>query len=235
MARIARVVLPGCWHHVTQRGNRAQTVFFDDDDRRLYLDLLRTQCARYQVAITGYCLMSNHVHVLAVPEHESSLAQAFGRAHNDYSRWQNVRRAQSGHLWQNRYFSCPMDETHQWEALRYVELNPVRAAMVRSAAEWPWSSAHAHLTGRDPRHLLSMNDWHARWSTRTWRESLELGISDAAALDRIREATRTGRPAGSDAFLDQAEALAGRSLRPAKRGPKETATMSAAQLDFEVV
>ena len=235
MGRIARVVIPGCWHHVTQRGNRRQTVFFDDADRQLYLDLLRRYCSRYEVAVTGYCLMSNHVHVLAVPTRESSLARAFGRTHNDYARWQNARRADTGHLWQNRYFSCPLDVDHRWEALRYVELNPVRGGMVKAAEEWPWSSASAHLSGRDSSGMLDTADWKDRWSAETWRETLALGLTDAAMLERIREATRTGRPAGDEAFLNHAEECAGRRLRPAKRGPTPSSATSDAQMDFEVV
>jgi putative transposase len=220
---------------VTQRGNRGQDIFLDDTDRKLYLDLLREHSKKYEVAITGYCLMTNHVHVLAVPEHENALARVFGRTHNDYSRWHNVRRTQTGHLWQNRYYSCPMDEAHQWEALRYVELNPVRAGIVPSAEQWTWSSARAHLFGRDRRDFLSMADWDDRWSQRTWRESLELGISDAAALDRIREATRTGRPAGGKDFLEHAEARLGRKLHAERRGPKKSTTALEGQLSFEVV
>jgi putative transposase len=235
MGRIARVVIPGCWHHVTQRGNRCQNIFLDDTDRKLYLDLLRGACDKYHVAITGYCLMSNHVHILAVPKHETGLAQALGRTHNDYARWHNVRRSQTGHLWQNRYYSCPMDDIHQWEALRYVELNPVRAGMVRRAEEWPWSSARAHVLGCDHRDFLSIDDWADRWSTQRWRESLEVGISDATALERIREATRTGRPAGDATFVEDVEVRTGRRLRPAKRGPKESTALVEGQLSFEVV
>jgi putative transposase len=149
MSRMARVVLPGCWHHVTQRGNLRQAVFFEASDRQFYLELLRQNCLRFRVAIAGYCLMGNHVHLLAIPSRENGLAHALGRTHNDYARWLNLRRFHSGHLWQNRYYSCPLDEAHGWEALRYVELNPVRAGLVTCAADWPWSSARAHVSGTD--------------------------------------------------------------------------------------
>ncbi len=164
MGRIARVVIPGVWHHITQRGNRRQTVFFRDSDRKQYLDLLRRYCARYGVKVTGYCLMTNHVHVLAVPLSQASLARAFGRAHNDYSRWLNVARGDTGHLWQSRYYSCPMDDDHQWAALRYVELNPVRAGLVAAAEDWVWSSAAAHVGANDAAPFLDLADWRHRWS-----------------------------------------------------------------------
>jgi putative transposase len=154
MARLARVVVPGVWHHVTQRGNRRQTVFFSDADRATYLQFLMRHCARSAVHITGYCLMGNHVHLIAVPETSAGLAHALGRTDVDYARWLNLRRGETGHVWQNRFYSCPLDQRHQWEALRYVELNPVRAGLAADAAAWPWSSAAAHLAGVDRSGIL---------------------------------------------------------------------------------
>jgi putative transposase len=110
--------------------------------------------------------MRNHVHILAIPRDEDGLARALGRAHNDYSRWFNMRRGSNGHLWQNRYFSCPVDERHQWEALRYVELNPVSAGLTTQAADWRWSSAAARRTGADGTGLLDMAEWWWRWTPR---------------------------------------------------------------------
>jgi len=234
MARIARVVIPGCWHHVTQRGNRRQTVFAGDRDRSMYLDLLRQHCRRAAVAIAGYCLMGNHVHLLAIPASETALAKGLGRAHNDYARWWNVARGETGHVWQNRFYSCPLEERHQWEALRYVELNPVRAGLVREAAEWPWSSATAHLAGVDRSGILEMASWRARWSAEAWRDVLWAGVDDAALLERIREATRTGRPLGDEAFVSQVEAGSHRTLRPRKRGPKPATADAGAQMDLGV-
>jgi putative transposase len=235
MGRIARIVIPGCWHHVTQRGNQQQDVFFNDSDRHFYLSLLRKHCEVNRVKITGYCLMGNHVHLIAVPPREPALAKALGRTHNEYARWLNLRRQASGHVWQNRYFSCPMDERHQWEALRYIELNPVRAGLVRTAADWPWSSTRAHLSGVDTTGLLDRVDWHRQWSFDTWRTVLENGVEDAALQERIREATRCGRPAGTPEFIQRLEKAAGRKLEPRRRGPKPKPSPSAAELHFEVV
>ena len=160
MARIARVVVPDHWHHITQRGNRRQTVFFEDTDRTLYLQLLVQHARRCSVRIVGYCLMGNHVHLIAIPPAATALAKSLGRAHVDYARWLNLRRGETGHVWQNRFFSCPMDERHQWEALRYVERNPVRA---RSG-------------------ILDMAEWERRWTGGTWREALASGIEDAGLV-----------------------------------------------------
>ena len=218
---MARAVAPGCWHHVTQRGNRRQTVFFEDADRAMYLRLLGLHCSRRRVRISGYCLLSNHVHLVAAPQAENGLAKALGGAHMDYARWLNLRRSETGHVWQNRFYSCPLDEGHRWEALRYVELNPVRAGLTGAAADWPWSSAAAHLGGRDPAGLLDLTEWGSRWNPETWRDVLEEGLDNAATMERIREATRTGRPAGSADFIEQLETATHRPLRPQKRGPKK--------------
>jgi|SRR5579872_463701 len=220
MGRIARVVLPGYWHHVTQRGNHQQPVFFGDGDRRFYLGLLRHYCGRESVRITGYCLMGNHVHLLAIPWRKNGLAKALGRTHNDYARWLNLRRQQVGHAWQNRFYSCPLDEVHGWAALRYIELNPVRAGLVINPADWPWSSATVHLGGPGTAGLVDLTAWRERWTAGCWEEALRLGPAEAALQQRIREATRTGRPVGSEQFVRGAEALVGRSLVPKRRGPR---------------
>jgi putative transposase len=226
MARFARVVIPGCWHHITQRGNHRQPVFFDDSDREFYCRLLRRHTARHGVRITGYCLMGNHVHLLAIPESATGLAHALGRTHVDYARWINMRRQETGHLWQNRFYSCPLDDAHQWEALRYVELNPVRAGMTARAADWRWSSARAHLMGRDDTGFIDYTDWIARWSAQSWREALEHGVDAADLIARIREATRTGRPAATDDAVQRMESRIGRQLGPRKRGPKSRLIIS---------
>ncbi len=133
MARFARVVAVGPPHHVTQRGNNRQVVFQSDQDRALYLKLLREQSARRRLSIWGYCLMDNHVHLIAAPLSEESLARALRQTHADYARYANVKRGAVGHFWQNRYFSCPMEDGHCWTALAYVERNPVRAGKVQEA------------------------------------------------------------------------------------------------------
>ena len=220
MGRQARVVLPGRAHHVTQRGNQQQEVFFCDGDRKMYLNLLRDHARRADLRILSYCLMTNHIHLVVVPEHAESLKNGLGRTHNDYSRWLHVRRRQTGHLWQNRFFSCPLDEAHLAETLRYVELNPVRAGLVKIAWAWEWSSAPARIDGRDAHGLLHESALCGECIGENWQRILEAGWAATALWKRIREATHTGRPLGGDTFLDAAEREMGRQLRPAKRGPK---------------
>ncbi|MDO9079874.1 MAG: transposase [Desulfuromonadales bacterium] len=145
MARIARVIAPGIPHHLTQRGNRRQQTFFCDDDYSTYIDLMAEWCGKYRVTIWAWCLMPNHVHLIAVPESEESLARAIGEAHRRYTRRINFREKWRGHLWQERFASFPMDEGHLVSAARYVEMNPVAAGIVASPEDYPWSSARAHL------------------------------------------------------------------------------------------
>ena len=187
MARLARVVLEGVPVHVTQRGNRRQDVFFETSDRLLYLRKLREHSTRHGLDILGFCLMTNHVHLVAVRQRPDSLAKTLARTHYEYARWVNLRRGWAGHLWQNRYYSCPLDGAHLWEALRYVELNPVRAGLVGRAAEWRWSSAQAHLGRGDPAGLVDLELWREQYSPERWNGVLDSGIAGEVLSARIRE------------------------------------------------
>jgi putative transposase len=144
MPRIARVVIPGCPHHVTQRGNRREDVFFTEADRLRYLELLAEYAAKDGLAVQAYCLMTNHVHLVVVPRAEASLAAALKPVHMRYTQHVNRTQRLRGRLWQGRFFSCPLDDEHLWAAVRYVECNPVRAGLLERAEHYPWSSAAAH-------------------------------------------------------------------------------------------
>jgi putative transposase len=159
MPRTARIAIPDVPHHITQRGNNRQDVFFVDDDRQVYLSLLKEQADKYGLEILGWCLMTNHIHLIGRPAGEDSLAKALGRTHFRYTQYINRFHGRSGHLWQNRFYSCPLGREHFWQALRYVEQNPVRAGLVRQAWKYPWSSAAAHLDGRDAAGLLNVSYW----------------------------------------------------------------------------
>ena len=227
MARTKRVVAVGCPHHITQRGNYRQDLFFSEQDRSVYLSLLSGYAADHGLRILGYCLMTNHIHLIAVPGHADSLARAVGRAHNDYSRWFNIKNRRAGHLWQNRFFSCPLDPSHLAHAMRYVELNPVRAGLCASPLDYHWSSARAHCGLESSPAWLDTAHWSARYSAQQWQELLALNFRLTGGLDRLRTATRTGRPFGADPFIEQLEAKLGRRLFPAKRGRKPKRSESA--------
>ncbi|MFQ6018061.1 MAG: transposase [Kiloniellaceae bacterium] len=220
MARLARIVAPGVPHHVTQRGNRRQQTFFCDADYHVYLELLAQSCRRCGVRIWAYCLMPNHVHLIATPQTAEGLRRGLGEAHRRYTRRINRREGWTGHLWQGRFASFPMDESHLLAAARYVELNPVRARLANKAEDYPWSSARAHLAGRDDglvrvRPLLELVD--------DWAEFLAVDLAEPAA-ESLRRHERTGRPLGSDRFLAALEKRLRRRLRPGKPGPKPKQT-----------
>jgi putative transposase len=143
MPRFARAVGIGLAHHITQRGLDRQQIFFGDKDRHTYLDCLVNYCDQARVRILAYCLMQNHIHVVAVPEEADSFAVALRRAHGRYALYLNASRGRTGHLWQNRFYSCALDEHHLRVALRYVERNPVRANIVERPEQHQWSSAAA--------------------------------------------------------------------------------------------
>lgn len=213
MPRVARIVVPGVAHHVTQRGNNRQDVFFVDDDRRVYLDLLAAQAERFGLKVLGYCLMSNHVHLIATPTGEQSLAKAVGRTHFLYTQYVNRLHRRSGHFWQNRFYSCALDDVHLWNALRYVERNSVRARVVRTAWNYAWSSAAAHTDGSKPHEVLYLTEWGRMWTPAKWRAEL-VRVEDAELLAQLRRSTHRGRPLGSDSFLSKLEHRLGRRIRP---------------------
>ena len=213
MPRLARAIAVGCAHHITQRGNNRQAVFFVDDDRRVYLRILAEEAGKYGLEVRGYCLMTNHVHVVAVPQEEDSLAKGIGRTHFRYSQYINRFHQRSGHLWQGRFYSCAMDNRHLWLALKYIELNPVRAGLCRRAWRYEWSSAAAHTDEKARSELLNLAWWYKQFSAEAWRKGLAEGLTEEQVA-RIRLRTHTGRPLGSDAFLSKVEARLGRRVRP---------------------
>jgi putative transposase len=149
MPRSGRIVYPEVPHHVTQRGNRRGPIFFEPADQHVYLRILAEQVRRYEVEVWSYCLMPNHVHLILTPTDEIGLGRAIGETHRRYVAFVNGRSGWTGDLFQNRFSSVAMDEEHFISAARYVAMNPVRARLVTRAEDWPWSSARAHLAGKD--------------------------------------------------------------------------------------
>jgi putative transposase len=208
MARLARAVAAGAPHHVTQRGNRRQRTFFCDEDYAAYLDVLAQGCRSAGVEVWGYCLMPNHVHLILTPSDPDGLRAALGEAHRRYSRRVNLREGWRGYLWQGRFASAAMDEDHLLACARYVELNPVRAGLAAQAQDWPWSSARAHLAGRDDG-LVSVAPLLGRIPD--WPGLLASGLSPAEH-QALQRGERTGRPLGSAAFVEDLERRLGRPL-----------------------
>ena len=217
MARLARIVVPGIPHHVTQRGNGRQQTFFNDDDYALYFGLLKKHAAATGVAVWSWVLMPNHVHLILVPQERDGLRACLSKVHRAYAGHIHARDKRTGHFWQGRFGCVAMDEAHFIGAVRYVALNPVRARLVERAVQWKWSSTHALLdpaTGdgmTEPAPVLQrVADFAAL---------LNAGENEAAS-QVLRRAETIGRPIGNDAFMTHIENVNGRDARAQKRGPR---------------
>jgi putative transposase len=215
MARLARVVIPGTPHHVTQRGNRRRQTFFSDADYLAYLQLAAEAFGETGVKIWAYCLMPNHVHLIATPPTARALAEAVGTTHLRYTRGINRRQAWTGFLWQGRFASFPMDEPYLRACARYVGLNPVRAGLTERAVDWPWSSVRAHVYGR-PDPLVDPEPLRTRVGP-ALAHFFDMDVPEDARR-RLRRASSTGRPLGAEAWIKTLEAQTGRSLAPPAMG-----------------
>jgi putative transposase len=215
MPRIARVVIPGCPHHIIQRGNRRQRVFFSEADRWMYLKLLRRHGERAGMTFMAYCLMENHVHLISIPKTQKSFVQGLAEAHRKFTTIINIREDWRGYLWQGRFLSYPLDEAHCLAAIRYIERNPVRAGLVADAEDYPWSSARAHVQHVDDPLLSEATGF---LKIKNWKEFLRQ-TEDDKTIEMIRSHEKTGRPLGEDVFLDKLEKMTGKRLRagPARR------------------
>ena len=212
MVRFARVVVPDIAHHVTQRGNARRFILESDVERSVYLDLLQQGAQRHGVELMGYCLMSNHVHLLAVPHKKDALARSLKDAHGRFACYWNAAFHSSGHVWQGRYYSCPSTRNIYGEALRYIELNPVRANLVPRAPDWQWSSAAVHC-GAAP---VLADHWSAYLQT----------IEGECSLAAIRDSTYSGRPLGSAEFTRALENEVLRPLTPQKNAAPKSSPAS---------
>jgi putative transposase len=207
MPRISRAIAVGYPHHITQRGNYRQTVFAVVEDYTRYLEWLTQYAGQYKLEIWAYCLMPNHVHIVGVPGADDSLASVFRTVHMQYSQYYNRKTQNVGHLWQGRFYSCALDEAHVHAAVRYVEMNPVRAGIVASAEDYPWSSAKNHVDGIADT-VLSGRCFLLE-TIRDWKQYLAEAPNQTAGKKLIKS-TKTGRPCGNDEFVKRLEALLGR-------------------------
>jgi putative transposase len=214
MPRLARLIIPGIPHHLTQRGNRRQRVFFSDEDKSFYLKILKDNIEGTGLRLLGYCLMDNHVHLVSTPSAKDEFASVLGETHRKYTTIINTREKWKGHLWQERYWSFPLDEPYLYRAVRYVERNPVRAGITKNAGGYRWSSARGHLLlNEDPLLDLAASSLIAD----DWRDYLS-EEEDGAFPQELHRHQRTGRPLGDDAFLEKLEAMTGMRLRKRKPG-----------------
>ena len=215
MPRRRRLILPGFPHHVTHRGNRRTNIFREQTDYQFYLGKLSDYLEKFQIRLYSYCLMTNHIHLIPVPNSRTALSRCLHDLHGLYADYFNRKYGLCGHLWQGRFYSCVLDDSHLWNAVRYVERNPVRSGLVDRAELYRWSSAAAHCGLRQDRLLDEsfpptglVSDWKA-WLNPDQSES---------ELEQIRASTRKGVPYASKAFSQGLETLFGISLLPRRKG-----------------
>ena len=183
----------------------------------------------------AYCLMPNHVHLIAVPQRAEAMASTLGRTHADFARHFNLRSRTCGHVWQARFFSCPLDPAHLWRAAAYVERNPVRARIVKQAWKYEWSSAAAHVGLAANPGFLDFGAWSAEYTEQRWSDVLETGVEEEAFGRRLQEASRRGRPLGSSKFVRELEKCTGRELHHQPVGrPRKQERGDDGQLSLEI-
>jgi putative transposase len=203
MPRIARAVATGFPHHVIQRGNNREKIFFDKKDREQYLLLLKKYSDKWGSPILAYCLMSNHVHLLTRPKEEESLYKMMQGVTLCYTQYINRKYKRTGRLWESRYHSCIVDkEKYMWAVARYIEQNPTMAKIVKRVDDFPYSSARAHIQGISDEVLGE--DLFEEGQRKDYREFLRAGIPEEEKY-RIRYSTRTGRLFGSETFVKTVE------------------------------
>lgn len=219
MPRISRIVAVNYPHHITQRGVRSMNILNSDNDKNQYLQFIKEETEKSEIEIIAWCVMTNHVHFIAIPQTETSFARGFGEAHKRYTRMKNFRDNVRGYLFQGRFGSCVLDERHLLAAVRYVENNPVAAGIVNHAWEYEWSSARYHVG--DIRKDVLVKGKNLYGMVKDWRKYLDEKIEGSDAVDNIRKSTKTGRPIGDYDFVKEIEKLTGRLLRRKKPGPKK--------------
>ncbi|MDA0207589.1 MAG: transposase [Acidobacteria bacterium] len=217
MPRQSRVVAVDVPHHITHRGNNRQDVFLSDEDRRRYQQLLADSLAPCQAELLGWCWMSNHVHLIVVPRREDSLARLVRRTHSAYTQEFNRRRSRDGHLWRSRFYSCALGPNRLQTALLYVDLNPVRAGMTGEAVAWEWSSARAHIAGRDETGLLAWDTLAEYGVCANWAERLKRQQAESTERE-LRRATLAGIPFADPEFRLELERKFERDLEWRPRG-----------------
>ena len=217
MARQARIVIENTPHHITQRGNRGEHIFFEKSDYQTYIEILNEQCVRFHVSLYSYCLLPNQIHLIVIPKKANLLSRAIGETHRRYTNHINLRKNWRGHLFQDRFFSYAMDDQYTLRAIRYIETLPVTLKLTPYPEKYLWSSAKSRIKIHNKDTLIkSLTTFDA---IHDWENYLSRPM-DKDEMNQIQRHLQTGRPRGSHIFLDNVEQKIGRSVRPQKRGRK---------------
>jgi len=218
MPRNTRLIVPDICHHAVQRGNNRQDVFQETEDRLYYLKWARKLAEQYHAPIIGYCLMTNHTHLLILPSTQEGMINFMKLLAQRYTQYYNREYRRSGKLWENRYKLHPVDPEVYHVVLRYIERNPVRAGMIADGAAYPWSSGPYHLLGREDKTIMADYLHDSAFSYRGFFYEEERSED----VEAIREATQQGKAWGRAAFLERLGNRLNRVVVPRKRGrPKK--------------
>ncbi|MBK1723901.1 transposase [Thiocystis violacea] len=225
MPRVGRVVLPNYPHHVVQRGHNRQVVFAEDADYRYYLETLEAFKTIYDIKVYGFCLMTNHVHLILQPgEAIADLGQLMKRLAGRQTRFVNRQESRSGTLWEGRYKSSPIEtDAYLLACCRYVELNPVRAGMIDTPAAYPWSSYRWHAGEDVEQDWLDTDPCYDALGSNAEERALRYRTFVRSAIPEgewtlIREALQRGQLTGGERFTDQVEAMINRRIENRKHG-----------------
>ncbi len=216
MPRIARIVGIGYPHHIIQRGNNRQNIFFDQEDKRLYLGWLKKYSLECSCTIHAYCLMNNHVHLLVVPQYNYSLAKTMQKLSLTFTQYINKKYKRTGRLWECRFYSALVDkEPYLWSVGRYIERNPVRAKIVSKPDEYRWSSAKANIIDKEMDFIKPI------WQDDTEREEYNTFLNNPDKeedIELIKKSTISGKPIGSEEFLKQMVETLGITINTKPKG-----------------
>ncbi|MCK4245286.1 MAG: transposase [Candidatus Omnitrophica bacterium] len=217
MPRTARIVGAGYLHHIIQRGNNRQAVFFDDEDRRVYLKLLKKYTDECNCKIKAYCLMNNHIHLLLIPQHDNSLSKTMQKLSLRYTQYINSKYKRTGRLWECRFHSSVVDrERYLWSVCRYIERNPIRAKIVNEPVKYKWSSAKVN-TSLDQQDNLVEPIWQDHLEREEYIKFLNQP-DNKDEIGRIRKSTFGGIPMGTDEFLKDIAKTLGVIIKIRPRG-----------------
>lgn len=216
MARQARIIVPNTPHHISQRGNRGEPIFFEKDDFSHYMEILQKSLKAFELDLLSFCLLPNQIHLLTEPKTKDDISRCIGETNRQYTRYINQKKNWTGHLFQNRFFSYAMDEQHALRAARFIETLPVTANITEKPQNYLWSSAKYRIKTIENSPIKPFNTFHL---DQNWEDFLGRTM-DTEELKRIQTHLQTGRPRGSHLFLDTVEKQLGRVVRPQKRGRK---------------
>lgn len=223
MGRLPRATDDGLTHHALNRGNNRAAVFADDADHLAFLHALAVARDRYPFRLFGYCLMTDHFHLLLKPEPGRSISRILQSLTVTHAWRYHKRHRSSGHVWQGRFKSPVIqDDAHLLVVLRYIEANPLRAGVVADPADYRWSSFQRHGMGRDDPLLSDFPEWRELGKTeaerrRRWRAKVR-ARQDEAELAAVRSSLQGGRPFGSEGWTADVAGRLGLDLTPRRRG-----------------